>query len=66
MSAPCKYVSFLVRLWHEDTTDAHQVTTGWRGEVEHIQTGQRLTFCTVDELLTHLRQQTDDLERSDK
>jgi len=40
----------------------------WQGEVEHIQTGERWTFGTLDELLGFLRRQVKDsevLERSE-
>jgi len=35
--------------------------TGWQGEVEHIQSGQRWTFSTLDELLGFLRRQAEDM-----
>lgn len=63
---PSEYASFLVRLWREGNTNAHQVPGNWQGEVEHIQSGQRLIFCTWDELLNHLQQQTSAGEKGNK
>lgn len=61
---PSEYASFLVRLWREGNAEAYEATSGWHGEIEHIQSGQHLIFGTVEELLNHLRQQTNDLERN--
>jgi len=54
---PPTYVSFLVRLWREPTLELPEQTTGWQGEVEHIQSGQRWAFDTLDEALSLLRRQ---------
>jgi hypothetical protein len=47
------YASFLIRLWsiREATLPAEGV---WQGELQHIQSGQRWTFATFDELLAFL------------
>lgn len=66
MSTPQAYASFLVRLWHEDSTDSDETAVDWRGEVEHIQSGQRWILSTLDETLNCLRGQADDLERSNE
>jgi hypothetical protein len=50
-----QYASFLIRLWREAAPDAAEVTADWRSEVEHIQTGERWTFETLDEMLRFLR-----------
>ncbi len=58
MSTPVQYASFLIRLWREGSpSDASQE---WRGEVEHIQSGQRWSFNTLDEMLSFVRQQAED------
>jgi len=54
---PPTYASFLVRLWREPTLELPEPATGWQGEVEHIQSGQRWEFDTVDEVLNFLRRQ---------
>jgi hypothetical protein len=59
---PATYVSFLVRLWHEPRPELPETSAGWHGEVEHIQTGRRWTFSTLDELLGFLRRQAADPE----
>lgn len=55
MTDPPTYISFLIRLWREEGID--QPTTGWQGEVEHIQTGQRWPFQGLDELFDLIRRQ---------
>ena len=51
-----EYASFLIRLWREAGADTTVLLTDWCSEVEHIQTGQRWTFGTLDELFEFLRQ----------
>ena len=55
------YTSYLVRLWRESETEPPEMTTDWQGEVQHIQSGQRWSFSTLDELLGLLRRQVEDL-----
>ena len=62
MPVPPTYVSFLVRLWREDEPEREAPTADWQGEVEHIQSSQRWTFNTLDELLGFLRRQAEDPE----
>jgi hypothetical protein len=61
MSEPATYVSFLVRLWREPGQETPEPPAGWHSEVELIQTGQRWTFSTLDELLDFLRQHAQEL-----
>ena len=58
------YASYFVRLWHESETEPAEVTADWQGEVHHIQSDQRWSFSTLDELLRLLRQQVEDLDGS--
>lgn len=62
MSTPIEYASFLVRLWREAGPNGCEHIIDWQSEVEHIQTGRRWKFHTVDELLSFLRRQTDEPE----
>jgi len=70
MSMPIEYTSFLIRVWREPTPphSASRPELGgseggqggapdWQGEVEHIQTGERWSFNSLDELLGFLRRQ---------
>lgn len=57
MSMPIEYASFLIRLWRETNVDQSALPAEWRGEAEHIQTGECWTFDTLDELLGFLRKQ---------
>lgn len=59
MEAPTHYASFLVRLWHKGEPGSPEDTGDWQGEVEHIQSGGRWTFDTLDELLNVLRRQAE-------
>lgn len=47
LTMPETYLSFLVRLWHEPNTEPPMQPTHWKGEVEHIQSGQRWTLETL-------------------
>jgi hypothetical protein len=62
MATPTKYASFLVRLWREGDPQLSAPTAGWQGEIEHIQSGQRWTFNTLDELLDFLHRQAEEPE----
>lgn len=64
MASPTAYASFLVRMWRECDPERSEVVSDWHGEVEHIQSGQRYTFRTLDETLSFLRRQADVLEVS--
>ena len=57
-----EYASFLIRLWREAGADTTALLIDWCSEVEHIQTGQRWTFSTLDELLEFLRQELEQPE----
>ena len=57
---PKTYISFVVRMWRDKTDPSAKAGIDWRSEVEHIQSGQRWTFDTLDELLDFLRQWTED------
>jgi hypothetical protein len=57
-----EYASFLIRLWREAGADTRVLLTDWCSEVEHIQTGQRWTFGTLDELFEFLRQELEQPE----
>jgi hypothetical protein len=48
------YVSFLVRMWRDGLEDG---PAGWQGELEHIQSGQRWAFDSLDEMHHLLRGQ---------
>ena len=76
MPTSIEYASFLIRVWREATpppsppelggTEGRRVEApDWCGEVEHIQTGERWTFSTLDELLGFLRWQTENPEVSE-
>ncbi len=63
MSISIEYASFLLRLWrappHSGEGEGGEVSD-WHSEIEHIQSGRRWTFDTLDELLGFLRQQAKD------
>ncbi len=61
MSTPVEYASFLIRLWRT-SPPAHPLAEegAWHSEVEHIQSGRRWTFDTLDEVLGFLRRQAAD------
>ncbi len=50
------YRSYLLRLWRASTV-AGMV---WRGSLEEIPTGERIAFASLEDLLSHLREETED------
>lgn len=56
-----RYASFLVRLWRSDDEAAALPGEAWQGEAEHLQTRQRWTFETLDELLTVLHRELEEV-----
>ena len=50
-----QYASFLIRLWHSANRE-DGVDPGWHSEVEHIQSGETWSFCSIDELEAFFRQ----------
>lgn len=48
-----RYASFLVRMWQEPGDEDH--AAGWRGSVEHVQTGEKRFFNNLESLLAYLR-----------
>ncbi len=61
MSAPVQYASFLIRIWREAKAGAGSFAADWHAEVEHIQSNQRWSFKAVEELLSFLHQQAEDI-----
>lgn len=57
-----RYASFLVRMWCERDQASAPPTEVWQGEVEHIQTSQRWTFNTLDELLALLHRRLEEAD----
>ncbi|GIK41583.1 MAG: hypothetical protein BroJett011_54160 [Chloroflexota bacterium] len=57
MTVSPTYMSFLIRLWHERGQALPAPPTEWHSEIECIQTGQRWTFTTLEEVLEFLRRQ---------
>lgn len=60
MTDTSTYLSFLIRLWREEGLEQPKATGAWDSEIEHIQSGRRWTFKTLNELLDFLRQYTED------
>lgn len=50
------YASFLLRLWHT-VSEAGPDQPRTHAEIEHIQTGERLSFGSLPELITFLQVQ---------
>jgi hypothetical protein len=59
-----EYTSFLLRLWHENTSPNQ--AEDWQGEVENIQSGQKWTFEKASELLEFLHRQVDSLQEKNR
>ncbi len=48
------YISFLVRMWREKSTEQPERVGDWQGEVEHIQSGRRWKFSNMEALTRFL------------
>ena len=59
---PPTYVSFLIRLWREPTSQLPEQAADWQGEVEHIQSGRRWMFDGLDQLFDSIRRKVESLE----
>lgn len=57
MSMSIEYASFLIRIWREVGGDPVSLSTGWHSEIEHIQTGERWSFDTLEALLDFLHRE---------
>ena len=52
------YLSFILRIWRERDLERPDSPVGqWQGEVEHIQTGERVSFSSIDAVIEFLRDQ---------
>ena len=49
------YLSYLLRLWREERGEK----TVWRASLESVQTGERCSFGTIDDLFHFLHEQTE-------
>jgi hypothetical protein len=54
-----QYASFMVRMWRLANGADQGDPCRWLGEVEHLQSGQRLRFDSLDELPDLLRRQAE-------
>ncbi len=54
MKPSLTYISFLVRMWREKTAEQSEPAGDWQGEVEHIQSGRKWKFSTVEALTLFL------------
>ena len=52
------YLSFVLRIWRERDLESPNAFLGeWQAEVEHIQTGERRSFGSIDAVVDFLRDQ---------
>jgi hypothetical protein len=54
------YASYLLRLWHSMETAGGSV---WHGEVEHIQSGQRQKFTSLEAMLKYLNTEAEEIDK---
>lgn len=54
-----EYTSFLVRLWREpqDSGEPPATDREWLAQVEHIPTGERQYFASLEDLFAFIREQ---------
>jgi hypothetical protein len=58
--SPQAYASFLVRMWRDGNEKHPENKAGWQGELEHIQSGERWAFNSLEELLALLKREAED------
>jgi len=46
--------TFVVRFWWEWQGEGSEPGKGWRGRVEHVQSGEGVSFCNVDEMIAFI------------
>lgn len=46
--------TFVVRFWWEWQEEGSDRTRGWRGRIEHVQSGEGMTFCETLQLLAFI------------
>ena len=51
-----KYQSYLLRLWAVEVNG----TTAWRASLEHVKTGERCNFSSLEGLFLYIEQATRD------
>jgi len=56
--------SFIVRLWRENGVAVSEAP-GWRGRVEHVQSGRYQYFARLDDLPGILHEQTGQVDKLD-
>lgn len=54
-TTPRSYLSYLLRLWREERGEK----IVWRASLESVQTGERCSFGTIDDLFHFLREQAE-------
>lgn len=54
MPIPLVYASYLIRMWSVHGEGAAIHDSGWHAQVEHIQTGERWSYTSVDDMLCFL------------
>jgi hypothetical protein len=61
ISPEFRYASFIVRIWRRVNGAAKGDDCCWLGEIEHLQSGQRWRFDTLDEVPELLQRQAEEL-----
>ena len=62
MKHSLEYTSFLIRLWHElpEAVEPSATDRGWAEHVEHIPSGERAYFSSLEDLFVFIRGQLPD------
>ena len=55
MAQRATYLSFLIRIWSTERGEKLSDSNVWQCEVEHIQTGRRWSFDSIEELYNFLQ-----------
>jgi hypothetical protein len=58
VSPEFRYASFIVRVWRKVNSAVEDAPYQWLGEIEHLQSGRRWKFETLDDVPELLRRQT--------
>ncbi len=65
MSVTIQYASFLIRVWRENKAGETSPSIDWHAEVEHIQSARYRAFVTVEDLLSFLKRQAENIPAYD-
>jgi hypothetical protein len=60
------YISYLVRIWQDEPAGGKGEPPAWQGEIIHIQSGAKVAFQDLSQLIHHLQEHLDGEEQLER